>query len=555
MVGIAGKSQACNTCRQRRVKCDFARPSCLKCIKSKRSCAGYDRDLIFVNRTPSNPSTTAPSVLSELRAQQRLEDFTNITIEADLHRLFSESRDDNCRFRKYAVELLEAIYLPKQPVSGSFNTEISEGSFTWVYRLIDLTDHSKSLDTSLFAFCLAQLHVTNIGNASLYQCLDQYNIALQHLYSDLDDPERRFREETLAAIIVLSTCELFVCPAENGWGVHARGIAEILRLRDRGKAKTPAWRHLFSRMRVVCTLEALTKRQARVLENDIWRQIVTESGSNGSLDEVYQMIADIPAVLERAVSLPSISDQNNFLNESAAVARGSLAMVNCIDSWLDEFWKASPKPLAWSVLSNASNPADTDPSSKVFPFCYEFESLSVAVTIVSCWAVIAQLYSNIIQVHDLVQTKLDRPVELETILTKANTKTSVGDVVGSSEASTQGALLFAAGKGSSIQDIRKEGTRAARYVCQSKEYFQRIEMGTFGSHATIYPIWSARQYFRLHPGHEREYLWLQNVDKMEGPGTRWGLSVMTFADIAEPLGGWPRILPDEISYNNYDPME
>lgn len=142
------------------------------------------------------------SVLSELRAQEGPKSASpNPKAEATLHQLFSES-SHNCReFRMYAVELLEAMYLPKQSVS-------SEGSFSWVYHVTDLNEPSKSLDTALFAFCLAQLHVTGTGGPSLYQCLDQYNTALQHLYSDLADSERRFREETLAAIVVLSTCEV-----------------------------------------------------------------------------------------------------------------------------------------------------------------------------------------------------------------------------------------------------------------------------------------------------------------------------------------------------------
>ncbi|KAI1373408.1 hypothetical protein F4677DRAFT_429545 [Hypoxylon crocopeplum] len=534
MVGVSGKSQACNTCKQRRVKCDMRRPSCLKCIKSKRPCTGYDKDIIFVNRTLTTSETTAPSVLSEHRAQQQPKDIRpNPRIEADLHYLFVESSHNIYLFRKYVVELLETTYLPKQRISNGLTPEASEGSFSWAYQLADLTGPSKSLDASLFAFCLAQLHVTGTGNASLYQCLDHYNTALQHLYADLDDSESRFREETLAAIIVLSTCELFVCPAENGWGVHARGIAEILRLRGPEMASTLAWRHLFSRMRIVCTLEALTKRQAQILENDIWRQIVTESDINGALDEVYQMIADIPIILDQAVTLSSISDQGTLLKESAAVAWSLLTMVKYVELWHDEFWKASPTPRAWSVPSRAVNPADADPLDRIFPFCFEFESLGVAIPVVMCWSVAAQLFSNVIQIHDLVQARLGCRVVLDDLLAQAYT--TVGNTAGPLEESSQNAPLFTTDKSRSIQDVKSEGAKMARYVCQSLEYFHRVKMGTYGGHATTYASWSARQYFRLHPGCERELLWLQNIHKMEGPDTRWGLSMMTFPDIKNNL--------------------
>lgn len=274
----------------------------------------------------------------------------------------------------------------------------------------------------------------------------------------------------------------------------------------------------------------MTERKAQILENDIWRQIVTESGFNGALDEVFQMVADIPTILEHAVALSSISDQSTLLKESAAVAQSMLAMVGSVEFWRDEFWKASPSPRAWLVPSCAANPADLDPSNKTYPLCFEFESLSVAVSIVFCWSIATQLYSNVIQIHDLVQARLGRHIALEYLLTQTDNTTE-----------SQNTLLFTVDKGRSIQDIQSEGAKMARYVCQSLEYFHRIEMGTYGGHATTYPTWSARQYFRLHPGHERERSWLQNIHKMEGPGTRWGLSLMIFADIAQPLGGLSRV--------------
>lgn len=251
------------------------------------------------------------------------------------------------------------------------------------------------------------------------------------------------------------------------------------------------------------------------------------------------MVADIPAILERAATLHSIGDTGILLRESAVVTQSMLAMVRSVEFWYDEFWKVSPnRPRFWTVQSSAANPADVDPSNKIFPLCFKFESLSVAVPVVMCWSVLAQLYSNVIQIHDLVQERLGRHIELECLLAQANA--TVVNAASSLEASGQNTLWSNTGNGRSIQDIRTEGTRMAHYICQSMEYFHRIEMGTYGGHSTTYPSWSARQYFRLHPGHERERCWLQNMHKMEGPGTRWGLAMMSFADINEPLGGLSR---------------
>ncbi|KAI1734169.1 hypothetical protein F4680DRAFT_439399 [Xylaria scruposa] len=535
MVGVAGKSQACNTCRERRLKCDLRQPFCRKCIKAKRECTGYDRgDRVFVNRSPSSPSTSALSVLLGIRTPHKPRASKEIAIssasEVELHSLFSKYPINSQQFRNYAVEVLKATYLPKY-----VNAETHHGSFSWVYGLKDLYKPSRSLDASLFAFCLSQLHATTIGKAPLSKCLDQYNTALHHLSLDLDNPETRVQEETLAAILVLSTCELFICPGQNGWSIHAHGIAEILRLRKPGMKSTPAWCHLITRMRVICTLEALTKRQSQIiLENDIWRQVVNESGLNGALDEVYIMITDVPNMLGKAVTLSSISDQHILSTESAVVVQSMLTMIKSVKLWHDEFWKASSTPRYWSVVSQATNPTDIGSISKVFSSCFEFESVSVAVPIVMCWAISTQLYSNVIQIVDLVKARLGHHDVLGDILAQADEVT----VDTRRDSCTVSNLPFDTREARLIENIREEGTRMARYICQSLEYFHRTEMGTYGGHSTTYPCWSARQYFRLHPGHEREWLWLQNMHQMKGFGTHWGLSMMTFADITEPLGGF-----------------
>ncbi|KAH8646252.1 hypothetical protein BX600DRAFT_158272 [Xylariales sp. PMI_506] len=550
MVGVAGKSHACNTCKKRRVKCDFGRPSCLRCISANKSCGGYSRDIVFVNRTPSRPSTTATAVLSHIKAQAQLEDAENKAFswaladrkrsELELRRLFSQPSQHSHEFRKFAVGFLQVTYLPQPPTSG-------EGTVSWVHRLADLVEPSQSLNTALFAFCLAQLHVTNPASddsPTLYQCLDHYSTALQHLHSDLDDAQKRFREETLAAIAILSTCELFLSPEEYGWTVHSRGIAEILRLRDPEMAKTPIWRHLFSRLRIVCTITGLSKRQAQLLQSDVWRQIVTESSSDheNALDQVFLLIGDAPGFFEKAINLVDVSDHSLLLHKAAILVQSMLSMARKIENWQEEYRRASPTPRFWSIPSLATNPTDLedDHVTKLFPFCFEFQSLGAALSLTMCWGVVAQLYSNIIQIHDLVRSRLDRPgKEVEDLLIHPADGETIESISHAGERECE-PETSAWRQTRSLAYIQSEGTRMARYLCQTMEYIHRVEMGTFGGHATAYPTWSARQYFLLHPGHERESKWLENIHKMEGPGTHWGLCKLKFADIVEPLAAMGR---------------
>lgn len=262
----------------------------------------------------------------------------------------------------------------------------------------------------------------------------------------------------------------------------------------------------------------------------MWRQIVPESSD--ALDDLYRMISDVPAVLERATSLPSIANTNALIKESAAVAQSIFNIQNSFELWHDDFWKASPTPRAWLVPSCAANPADVDPSNRIFPVCFEFESLNVSVLVALCWAICVHLHSNIIQIYELLQAKLGHPIELEALLFE--TSTAVADET--EQYSSRKISPSSAQNGCLLHQIKSEATKLARYVCQSMEYHHRVDMGTYGAHAVTYASWSARQYFRLHPGHEREWSWLQNMHKMEGPDTRWGVSMMIFEDIPERLG-------------------
>ncbi|KAJ5241706.1 uncharacterized protein N7469_000033 [Penicillium citrinum] len=43
MGGIPYQSQGCTACRKRKVKCDLGSPQCMRCIKRRISCPGYEK--------------------------------------------------------------------------------------------------------------------------------------------------------------------------------------------------------------------------------------------------------------------------------------------------------------------------------------------------------------------------------------------------------------------------------------------------------------------------------------------------------------------------------
>ncbi|CAK7217383.1 hypothetical protein SCUCBS95973_003130 [Sporothrix curviconia] len=62
MVGVPGRSKGCNTCIQRKVKCDGGQPVCGNCKKSNRLCTGYKRPVAFVM---SSNVTLGPEIIDD----------------------------------------------------------------------------------------------------------------------------------------------------------------------------------------------------------------------------------------------------------------------------------------------------------------------------------------------------------------------------------------------------------------------------------------------------------------------------------------------------------
>jgi len=151
---------------------------------------------------------TAATVLSGIRKHRGLPKrvFASPHAEEDLHpcvlELFSPTYPP-LELRPRAVQLLKKLYLPREHAEGYSSIQTCWG---WLLAISDLMAPSQALDMSLQSLCVALLYVT--GSMSLEESLDLYNSAIQKLRADIDDPAVKLREETLAAIVVLSTSEV-----------------------------------------------------------------------------------------------------------------------------------------------------------------------------------------------------------------------------------------------------------------------------------------------------------------------------------------------------------
>lgn len=282
------------------------------------------------------------------------------------------------------------------------------------------------------------------------------------------------------------------------------------------------------------TIEALNKREARILDETMWRLDEVDFGPLGTIVELYRLMSDLPAIFELADALGHEKNFELLLEGASSVLKSLLDHIRKVDDWFDEWRSKSSGPLYWPVPSVVTSPADPSPYQKTFPFAVEFPSVGIMAITVQVWTLKTIIYSDILQLYDHVTQQCSHLLSLGAILHRnvssrqeaASTLASLRD--GTSEQPHMDSLT--------IENIHEEGTKMARLVCQSMEYAHRVEMGTLGVQCTTFPRWAVRHYFRFHAGHERELLWANEIHKNTGPGTRWDYDMMVLTPLKGPIG-------------------
>jgi hypothetical protein len=140
----------------------------------------------------------------ELHTQQ----VRGLDPQVDLYKNFLDLLSPSCNFlelRPRAIELIKKLYLPLREANDSDSVQTI---YDWLLSIQQLKGSSQALDISLLSFCMTLLHVNGGSSACLEKSLDLYNTALQKLRADVEDPEAKFRRETLAAILLVSTTEV-----------------------------------------------------------------------------------------------------------------------------------------------------------------------------------------------------------------------------------------------------------------------------------------------------------------------------------------------------------
>ncbi|KAB5522947.1 hypothetical protein GE09DRAFT_1154699 [Coniochaeta sp. 2T2.1] len=235
-------SKGCERCRQRKVRCDQRKPTCLKCEKVKTQCPGYRNlnDVLFRDESAKVARRARQFDQDPLLLPCRLSSSTSLSVPSS------------------------PINSIPQPVSQPLDEHAStffftkyyscdgDGSHQWLANAYPILPEDNALRAVIRAAGMAGISNTYHAPFLAARSKQQYGLALEALKKLLSDPKEAVRDEALMTVGLFGLFEFITFASwdqSRAWAAHINGAAALLQLRGREQFDTERGGRLFLQLR------------------------------------------------------------------------------------------------------------------------------------------------------------------------------------------------------------------------------------------------------------------------------------------------------------------
>ncbi|CAG8957931.1 hypothetical protein HYFRA_00000273 [Hymenoscyphus fraxineus] len=298
MVNTGKPSRGCYMCRARRIKCDEGRPSCNRCLKSKRTCPGYrempesssrdetkltkkesfrvnsrppfvgpDQNQIlqsgnyhvedgFSNQVPitataSNPTTPNSTWKYTKRSRGSINSISSMSSSASTSPTsFSQrGRHSGCitAYLSTPADQKAACYFLSNFVllPGQGNRR---GHLEFLLPILNTERPNSAVHAAFSAVSLAAFGTRPDSGNILPSANRSYCNALQMIKTSLTDPKIALSDSTIVAVLLLTFFEQLIAPrrSHKGWSSHVDGAAALLKSRGPDSFQTQQGREIWN---------------------------------------------------------------------------------------------------------------------------------------------------------------------------------------------------------------------------------------------------------------------------------------------------------------------
>ncbi|KAI5459004.1 hypothetical protein BGZ63DRAFT_269913 [Mariannaea sp. PMI_226] len=508
MVGVAGRSKACHTCKQRKIRCGGEKPTCLKCAKSGRSCAGYQKSHAFIlsqyattSHTESMKHTlqpfqddgSAPVLLARWRRDRAPKARSQAPISTEevaprrqkLHSrpCFPVSISSRNSFRDQFL----ALFLHEQCPPTIINPTQPGSHRNWLFSLASAASLSPALEHALLALTTARLGQQGENVALVHQSLPLYTRGLRELQRAIDNPVSQCDMQTIAACMVLGMYEFDKCPGRttDGYMSHYHGAMLLLQLRGAEQHVEGLSHGVFQMLRMHAAFQGLRQRRATFLAQPDWIEkpwAGKPKNSNDLLLDLFLQVPDVIAKMDRSFSLPCSQD---VFGSGLDVLQQCFALDKELDDWFSSYQAANAGYLYWPKLSTRDSVTDSTELGKLFPVSLHFPTYTVGETMILYWTVRVLLHTHICFLHrrlSIIESETVHNSEEEQITLEPPETGRVPNESGNIQRSSPNPPLAPLGH-------QEDWLQApARSICQSVEYFLDEKLRSLGPGTILPPL-------------------------------------------------------------------
>ncbi|KAK3986946.1 hypothetical protein QBC44DRAFT_130383 [Cladorrhinum sp. PSN332] len=360
MVGVAGRSKACLTCRRRRKGCDFQRPSCGQCQRLGLRCDGYERPTTFVHTDPTTGagSKTRESTVTKTKSNPPAK---TITLPDSL---VKSAYKANC------LGVFWDIYLPgysDPAVSSARDGCIS--TVTWIIDIESLNMYSQNpfLERAVMAVCLGALGRRQGDRGMIEESMKAYSAAVRGMSILLmnTNSARPPDDAMVATTRCLSLFEVFYSPDASdkqnqalAWHRHRFGELALLSARTPEHQIDGISHRMFADGRLSCTVASLATRKGTILSRPEWKEIPWSQHKKTSIDLLLDIFVDVPGLLESLdmVEAAYLANLPNCRELKAKLLEQCTTALQNLSSW---FQHSAPS-WDWNAHMNDTTPTTAD---------------------------------------------------------------------------------------------------------------------------------------------------------------------------------------------------
>ncbi|KAE8161591.1 hypothetical protein BDV40DRAFT_181322 [Aspergillus tamarii] len=378
MVFPGRRSTGCYVCRERKVKCDGARPACARCTKFGRKCIGYPDSFKFrfYDSTSFQNETSTPLIPRHVRAnpatvqEGKRRDPSNRTMQPTGHdrpKVPSKSQSPS------VPQSLSITSWELWPLSYFFHQHVlivhrspCGGHLAFLPELYREKGSEPCLKHAVLSVAYLALFNSNRSHSLLIQARNNYSTALMALAASLNTLESAARDEVFAASLFLSMFIDFSNERKKSLNAHIPGIHALMQLRGvtslRGKYGRVllAWAFMQSQIQAIASNDfgyGCLPTPLSTMENP---DSVCRAGIVISM---ISRFCQSVRYLKEYMQVQVLGGYDSSAEPSYELLAQAGSIMNHIDSWharLPRHWKAKLKDVTPSSLPGQRISASED---------------------------------------------------------------------------------------------------------------------------------------------------------------------------------------------------